>query len=298
MVRDRGFLRAVAALGAAALMLAACGTQAAGKGMGSEHRAGAAAQVLYAGSLVDVMENVIGPRFSAASGYGYQGVAGGSSDLAYQIQAGIRRGDVFISASPKVNATLDPAWERWYVRFGKSPLVLGYNPHSSFASALRHRPWYEVIPSPRLRLGRTDPQLDPKGALTVQALHRAEHALHRPGFAHRVLSSARDQVFPETELVGRLQAGQLDAAFLYTTEAEAAHIPTVPLDPVHLGATYTVTLLRHAPDRAAGVAFIAYLLGRQGRSELAGHGVRPIHPRVHGDGGALPARLRDLLAAR
>ena len=59
--------------------------------------------VLYAGSLVGLMERSIGPTFKQQTGDEFQGHAGGSQELAKQIKEGALRGDVFISADPKVN---------------------------------------------------------------------------------------------------------------------------------------------------------------------------------------------------
>ncbi len=56
--------------------------------------------VLYAGSLVQTMEQVIGPRFDAATGYTFTGFSAGSDALATQIKDGVHEGDVFVSASP------------------------------------------------------------------------------------------------------------------------------------------------------------------------------------------------------
>ena len=73
--------------------------------------------VLYAGSLVNLMERGIGPAFDKASGDTFQGFAGGSSGLANQIKGKLRQGDVFVSASPKVNDGLTGAangdWVSW-----------------------------------------------------------------------------------------------------------------------------------------------------------------------------------------
>jgi molybdate/tungstate transport system substrate-binding protein len=62
--------------------------------------------VLYAGSLVGVMEQAIGPAFTEQTGIGFQGHAGGSKGLAAQIKAGSLHGNVFVSAHPRVNADL------------------------------------------------------------------------------------------------------------------------------------------------------------------------------------------------
>ena len=136
--------------------------------------ASADVDVLYAGSLVSLMERGIGPAFEAAAGETFRGYGGGSNGLANQIKGKLRRGDVFVSANPAVNDALTGSangdWESWYVNFAQSPLVIGYNPSSRFAEALRTKPWQEVLREPGIRIGRTDPKLDPKGALTVQLM--------------------------------------------------------------------------------------------------------------------------------
>src|SRR5215467_2883978 len=90
--------------------------------------------VLYAGSLVNVMEHGIGPAFSVATGCTFQGVAGGSNEIANQIKGQLRRGDIFISDNPKEDDSLtgdaNGAWVSWYVNFAQSPLVIGYSPSS------------------------------------------------------------------------------------------------------------------------------------------------------------------------
>ena len=174
--------------------------------------------VLYAGSLVTLMEHGIGPAYDSATGNSFRGFGGGSNGLANQIKGQLRRGDVFISATPSVNDALTgPAngdWVSWYVTFAQSPLVIGYNPVSRFAADLRTKPWYEVLREPGIRIGRTDPKLDPKGALTLQLMDQAEQVYHQPGLAKAVLGAPDnpDQVRPEENLVGRLQSSASDLA--------------------------------------------------------------------------------------
>ena len=100
--------------------------------------------VLYAGSLVNLMEHGIGPAFDKATGNTFQGFAGGSGLLANQIKGKLRQGDVFVSAAPKVNANLTGSangdWVSWYIGFAQSPLVIGYNPNSRFAADFKSKP--------------------------------------------------------------------------------------------------------------------------------------------------------------
>ncbi|MGH9065105.1 MAG: extracellular solute-binding protein [Acidimicrobiales bacterium] len=255
--------------------------------------------VLYAGSLIDLMEHHVGPAFDGATGYTFQGFAGGSKALAKEIKGKVRQGDVFLSASPKPNLDLEGKangrWVSWYATFATSPLVIGYDPKSRFASQLETKPWWQVVTEPGFELGRTDPKLDPKGALTVEALDQAAAAHHDPALAE--LAKGTSGVFPETDLVGRLQAGQLDAGFFYSVEAAAVHpsLPTLSISPVHLAATYTITVLRGAPDRSGAVAFLGYLLGPGAEATLAAAGLHEMKPSLSGQSSDVPSGLRPVL---
>ncbi len=261
--------------------------------------AAAEVDVLYAGSLVNLMEHGVGPAFDAASGDTFRGFGGGSNGLANQIKGKLRRADVFISANPKVNDALMGAangdWVAWYVTFARSPLVIGYNPASRFAAELKSKPWYEVLREPGIRIGRTDAKLDPKGALTVQLLDHAEQVYHQPGLAQAVLGAPDnpEQVRPEENLVGRLQSGQIDVGFFYSTETSDLNIPAIPLPPeVALGAVYTVTVVRDAADPAAAATLRRLPAERAGPDGDAGStGWTRWTRSVTGDAAKLPASI-------
>jgi molybdate/tungstate transport system substrate-binding protein len=289
--------RAAAALGsgavaAALLLISASAASAAG-----------AVNVLYAGSLVNLMERSIGPAFDKASGDRFQGYAGGSKGLANQIKGKLRAGDVFISASPKVNADLTGSangdWVRWYITFAQSPLVIGYNASSRFAADFKSKPWYQVLTEPGIRIGRTDPKLDPKGALTLELMSKAESFYKSPGLSQRVLGAAENpaQVLPEETLVGRLQSGQLDAGFFYSTETSDAKIPALAL-PAAIApkAVYTIAILRGAPNPDGADRFVAFLLGAEGQKLMEEHGLTLQKLSLSGPANAVPPDIRSLLA--
>jgi molybdate/tungstate transport system substrate-binding protein len=240
--------------------------------------------VLSAGSLQDLMQDQVGPAFQKATGYTLDNISMGSDALASSITGGTLQGDVFISASPAVNTSLEGSsngnWVSWYDQFASSPLVLGYNPSSKFAQALKSKPWYEVISEPGFHIGRTDPTTDPKGVLADDALDQAAKKHDLPGL--KTLGTETSDVFPETSLVGELQAGQLDAGFFYGVEAAAAGIKTVPLTGTSLAGDYTITILNKAPHEAAAVAFVNFLLGKAGQKILAKNGVVAAKPKVSG----------------
>jgi molybdate/tungstate transport system substrate-binding protein len=258
--------------------------------------------VLYAGSLVNLMEHGVGPAFEKASGDTFQGFAGGSSGLANQIKGKLRQGDVFVSASPKVNDSLIGAangdWVSWYVTFAQSPVVIGYSASSKFAADFKSKPWYQVLEEPGIKIGRTDPKLDPKGALTVTLMKQAETFYKDPGLSEKVIGAPDNpaQVLPEETLVGRLQSGQLDAGFFYSTETADAKIPALAL-PAEIApkAVYTVTVLHNAPNADGADKFVTFLLGSDGQSVMKEHGLGVQKPTLSGDAGGVPKDVQALL---
>ena len=278
--------------GACALLLGMCHANAA-----------ETVNVLYAGSLVHAMEQRIGPAFEKESGLKFQGFAGGSNLLANQIKGRLRRADVYISASPSGDLQLmDEAngkWVSWYVNFAESPMLIGYNPKSRFAAALKTERWDQALTQSGIRLGRTDPKLDPKGLFVVQLLQKAQEVYHEPDLSQRMLGGPENpaQVMPEETLVGWLQSGQLDAGFFYSTETSDLKIPSIELpSQFDIKAAYTITIPNRAPNEAGAERFVAFLLSDEGHKLLQESGINVIQPGVEGDSSAVPAPLEQILA--
>ena len=257
-----------------------------------------AVNVLYAGSLVNLITKQAGPAFQTASGYSVTGEGAGSTALVTDVKGKVYKGDVFISASPTATKTLmgtaNGDWVTWYASFATSNVVLGYNPNSKFASVIKSEPWYKAITTPGLKLGFTDPATDPKGKLVAQALSGTAKSKNLPALT--TIKNDKGDVFPEETLVARLQSGQLDAAFFYTIEATPVNIPTVPLTGEDLKATYTISTLKGAPNESGAEAFSAYLLGPSGRAVLKQDGFDLVTPpKVTGTG--VPATVQSALSS-
>ncbi|WP_027821001.1 extracellular solute-binding protein [Paraburkholderia bannensis] len=260
--------------------------------------------VLYAGSLVNLMEKSVGPAFEKETGLHFKGYAAGSNKIANEVKGKLRRGDVFISASPKVNANLmgeaNGNHVSWYVNFAESPLLIGYNPKSRFAADFKTKKWDQVLQEQGIRLGRTDPKLDPKGAFTVELMTKAAQAYNQPDLVEKTLGTPEnpEQVLPEETLVGRLQSGQLDAGFFYSTETTDLKIPSIhPAPELKIKANYTLTILNDAPNNAGAARFVNFLLSAEGRKLLAEHGVDVTKPTVNGNGQAIPPSVQAVIDA-
>ncbi len=282
----------VVGLAASALLLAGCGGSS-GSGAGgttaaqpttASITASGKVQILYAGSLANMMEHDVGPAFATATGAQYEGTGAGSTQLVTEIKGKVKQADVFISASTDANTglmgTANGGWEDWYATFGTAPLLIGYNPNSKFVADLKSKPWQQVITESGFKMGSTDPKLDPKGKLVAQALTTAS------------LPTSAVQVFPEEQLVGRLQAGQLDAGFFYSSESTELNIPTVSLGSTFkLKATYTVSVLNNAPNMAGGIAFVRYLFSPAGVAFMKKHGLQLQPVKVTGTTADVPSAL-------
>ena len=286
--------------------------------------------VLYAGSLGNLMETDVGPTFSRATGYKYQGEAKGSLLSANLIKEKLRTPDVFISADPKVNQRLmgneNGDLVRWYATIFGNEMVLGYNPNSRFASELKQigtndPRLYQILQEKGFRLGRGDPELEPKGYRTLFVFNLAEKRYQQPGLAERVLNNPEQRIFPEEQLVARLEAGQLDAGIFYRNEVAEHSLPFIGFpselnlsDPdldLQYGAVtyvspqgtkyagsaivYSITIPENARNRDGAVALVSFILSDEGRKIVEKHALRLIQPLVSGEVDAVPPMLQTAL---
>ena len=324
--RRRGI--ALACLGILALALTACGRA------GRPRTTGAAADVAYAGSLQFLNEKVIGPAFARATGFAYQGRGGGSVGLSHEILAGEITPNVFESVGSGPIQPLLPRMTSWYVQFASSPLVVAYSPRSRFASQLSaiargQKPLadlFTLMEQPGFLLGRTNPQTDPQGQAFYEMVELAQSELHLPATTvSRVLGPLDNpsQVFAETTLESRLQAGQLYAASAFLSQAIQLHLPYITLpaemnfgDPA-LASEYAAASLDlgsghvvhgvplvldittvGGQDAQAADSFVAYTLSPAGRRAMQAAGYTLLQPTVFGSRSAVPKGvLGDLHAS-
>jgi molybdate/tungstate transport system substrate-binding protein len=252
--------------------------------------------VFSAGSLDTLMTKSVGPAFHAATGYTLVDTSHASGTLAADIKNKVAVADVFVSASPAVDTTLEGTangdWVSWYAAFATSPEVLGYYPKSKFAKDLQTMPWYKVITLPGFRLGRTDPSQDPGGVLAAKALEETATAQHLP--ALKTLATETSDVYAENPEEADIQTGQLDGAFMYEADANSQASPFVKLTGTDLAGDYTITLVNKAPHLAAAEAFIKFLLGPTGQAEMKADNFNIVSPATV-TGSGVPSALASLL---
>jgi molybdate/tungstate transport system substrate-binding protein len=338
MARRRRAVRAVTATLVAGILAAACGSPASTgptstgpAGNAGSARVSGTADVAYAGSLQLLNDTVLGPAFAKSTGAAYEGRGAGALGLSKEIASGEITPNVFESIGSAPITALEPRFTTWYVQVAASPLVVAYNPDSPDGPELSRiakgaRPLsdlFTLMASPGFLLGRTDPSTDPQGQAFYEMVELAQTVLHLPpGTAGKVLGPPSNpaQIFAETALESRLEAGQLDAASAFLSQAVQLHLHYIALpatidfgDPSLAGAyakahvalaggqtvhgvplVVDVTTLGRT-DPAAAAAFVAGLLSPSGRAAFRSAGYQLLPPAVLGQVSAVPAVVRRAL---
>jgi len=339
--RLRAGVIVLACLGMAAAGCSSSGDSGGSGGGGGSPKPSGTANVAYAASLAYLNEKVFGPAFEKATGYTYRGTAGPSDGLSAEIAAKTIFPNVFITVGGKSIESLGSKFTKWYVQYATTSIVVAYNPNSKYAPqfnaiASGKKPvsdLFTLMQQPGFQLGRTDPNTDPQGRAFIYMLELAQMKYHLPKdtvtkILGGPLSSAKsDQIFEEVALDSRLQAGQLDAASAYLSQAKQLHLHYISLPPdINLGdasfadnyekasititdssgkeektgspLTIDITTIRGAKDAAAGNAFVAYVLSPAGRS-LYQHqgGYTLLKPTLTGPASAVPASIRKELGS-
>ncbi len=271
-----------------------------------------ALRVAYAGSMGVVMDQALGPAFTKTHHATWQGIGQGSYALARLLAARQMRADVFVGITPGPLHVLQKAGRIGHaVPIASTRMVVIYSPKSRFAAdfaaaAKGAKPWYEVLREPGLRLGRTDPAIDPQGANALLTLQLAQRYYHRPGLLRAIAGPLQNprQIFSESSLMSRLEAGQIDAAIGYRSAAYSHHLPTIALpaaidlaDPAWQTRSYAharltladgktlraqplvfyAAVLDDARHPALAKAFVHYLQSPPGQQQLRAHGYDAPH---------------------
>lgn len=294
--------------------------------------AGSTVNVFYAGSLVNLNENLIGPAFAAGSGSTYQGKGAGSGAITNQIKGKVATPDVVEFADPAVNTTLmggaNGNYVSWYFTYATSQMVIGFDPKSKvakeFVQVQKHKlPFYKALRQKGLRIGRTDPNIDPKGYRAIWMANLTQKVYHLKGFEQKLFGDTENasQVFPEEVLVARMLTGQVNAGVFYLSEVKDLGIPYIRLPAqVNLGSVkyaeqyatqhfttttgqtiagasiqYTITIPSTVKNEAGAEAFVRFVLSARVRAISAAHGLLPFKTTVGGNRSAVPSLLTGLI---
>ncbi|WP_148685847.1 extracellular solute-binding protein [Candidatus Nitrosocosmicus hydrocola] len=288
--------------------------------------------VMYAGSLVKIFEDIMGPAFQNESGYFYEGEGKGSVQVANLIKDKFRTPDVFVSAGTVpivmlMNTT--PPLVDWLIKFGSAEIVIAYNSNSQYFEDLEKArkgevPWYDVVSKSGFKFGRTDPELDPKGYYGIITGKLAGIYYDDSSIKERIIGTDRNskQIFPEETLKTVLETGQLDAIIAYKHEAVSRGLPYITLPKeINLGypiysdyyklANYTmqfddrtiygepvefsITIPKTVKNMEGATSFLEFILSKNGSQLLENQGLNPINLTSQGGADHIPSSIKEVL---
>jgi molybdate/tungstate transport system substrate-binding protein len=293
--------------------------------------------VAYASSLQFLNEKIVSPAFTAAEGYKFVGHGGASGDLETDIAGGELSPNVFESVGGDNITPLQPKYTKWYVQYAGTSIVVAYNPKSKYASDFKAIAdgsknvctlFSNTLQSPGLKLGRTDPNVDPQGRDFIYMLELAQTYCKLPSdTVAKILgtsdfgTSKSSQIYAESALDSTLQSGQLDASSAFITQAIELHLPYIKLpDAISLasaadaaayakatvklengktkmGSPQVIDITTIGTPTSAGTTFVKYTLSPAGLAQYKQGGFTVLTPTVFGDKTAVPAAIQSELGS-
>ena len=218
-----------------------------------------------------------------------------------------------------IEKLLMPARTKWYVTFASNAMVLAFSDRSTGAHEISGDNWWKILLRREVRWGASDPALDPNGYRTHLVFQLAESHYGEPGLADRLEAAFQPKYMrpSEAQLLGLVQAGELDYAWSYRSLAKTAGLRSLTLpaavdlsDPTRAAAyaaarirlpglrlraadsiefrgepiLYAITIPDAVPHPEVAVAFVRFVLSPAGREILQQAGFTVLdHPAVKGE---------------
>jgi molybdate/tungstate transport system substrate-binding protein len=285
-----------------------------------------------ASSLSYLNDHVVSSAFTATAGYTLSSQDNSSGTLEADIAAGEISPNVFESVGGDNITPLEPKFTSWYIQYAGTSMVVAYNPNGKYASQFKaiadgSKPLsslFSLLATPGLKLGRTDPNIDPQGRDYIYMLELAQAYYHLPSdTVAKILgtsdfgSSSSSEIYAESSLDSTLESGQLDAASAFVTQAVELHLAYIPLPvQINLGSAALASTYKTASVKLtsgtvktgspqviditiigkptpAALAFVEYTLSAPGLAEYKTGGFTMITPTVFGSG--VPAAITSEL---
>ncbi|WP_320033771.1 tungstate ABC transporter substrate-binding protein WtpA [Halarcobacter sp.] len=165
--------------------------------------------------------------------YDVQREASGSRAAARKISEIGRAADVMASADYKViDNLLIPKDAKFNAQFATNEMAIAYTPHSKFADEINEKNWPEIFLRDGVKVGHSNPNMDPCGYRSVLVTKLAEDYYKMPGFyeklfgygeSYKVGEENKDKVIvrpKETDLLGLIEAKAYDYLYIYKSVAE------------------------------------------------------------------------------
>ncbi len=155
-----------------------------------------------------------------------------------------KRADVMASAAYKViDNLLIPKYAKFNIQFATNEMVIAYTPKSKYANEINVKNWPEIFLKKDVKIGHSNPNIDPCGYRSILVTKLAEIYYKKPGFYDKLLGYGdsyqngeenRHKVIvrpKETDLLGLLEAGAYDYLYIYKSVAKQHGLKYIVLPP-------------------------------------------------------------------
>ncbi len=170
--------------------------------------------------------------------------AAGSRACARKITDLHRKADVMASADYKViDNLLRPDYAKFNILFATNEMVIAYTSKSKYADKINQNNWMDILLKPGVKVGHSNPNLDPCGYRAMIVAKLAGIYYHKPKFFNELFGYG-DYYTPgvenpnkvivrpkETDLLGLLETGAFDYLFIYKSVAMQHHLKYISLPP-------------------------------------------------------------------
>ena len=202
--------------------------------------------------------------------------AAGSRACARKITDLHRKADVMASADYKViDNLLRPNYAKFNALFTTNEMIIAYTPHSKFANKINSKNWMDILLKPGVKVGHSNPNLDPCGYRTMLVSKLAGIYYKRPKFFDKLFGYGnsykdgeenRNKVIvrpKETDLLGLLEMGSYDYLFIYKSVAMQHHLKFITLPPqINLGEKKYASFYKKASFKVTGKKPGTYIVKR------------------------------------
>lgn len=268
--------------------------------------------VLHAGSLSHPFKDMAHRFMEKYPQYKVLLEGHGSRTCARQITELDRQVDVMASAdSDVIRNLLMPKYANFCIDFTTNEMAIMFTEKSKYADSINSDNWYEILLKPDVQYGHSDPNADPCGYRSILTWQLAEKHYKVDGLFKRLTQKMpQKNIRPkEVDLIALLEAGELDYIFIYRSVAEQHHSRFVLLpDEINLKSlekkafyktaslnitgkkpgekiekrgtpmVYGITLPKNTPHPKGGIAFISFLLSKEGQDIMKKNGQPEIIP--------------------
>ncbi|MGB9824173.1 MAG: extracellular solute-binding protein [Candidatus Hydrothermia bacterium] len=175
--------------------------------------------IFHAGSLTPFID-IVGKEFEKTFNVKIVRRAGGSLYLANLIREKRGNWDLFFSADYLIIEELRGTFVDTIIPFASNEIVVAYTDKSKFSKEINSSNWMNILSRPEVRVGRSNPTLDPCGYRVLLMLEIIKTLYGEDSYAKLRKNLHDKYVRPKSaEILNLLEMGELDYAFIYLSDA-------------------------------------------------------------------------------